>query len=193
MVIARSCSLVGEPGDADIPDATVSGTAISGCGSARAARDARHGRHDVDHRRLYRRWLPLRRAKIAEASAWEDTEPTSSAVSRSGMQATVVPVFVIVFAMLGLLRARRSLRRGRRRDEHAVAGGDRRVDRRLRPDHRQRRAGSPRWPRWATRSAQCHGSPRRVRQHHQGGHQGLCHRLGGPRGSRPVRAPISRI
>ena len=50
--------------------------------------------------------------------------------------------------------------------------------RRLRPGHRQRRRhrrdGGP-----AQGDPQDHGRARRRRQHHQGRHQGLCHRLGG--------------
>jgi K(+)-stimulated pyrophosphate-energized sodium pump len=69
---------------------------------------------------------------------------------------------------------------------HAGAGRRDRGARRLRPRHRQCRRhcrnGGP-----AEGSPQLHRRARRGRQHHQGDHQGLCHRLGRPRRTGAVR------
>ena len=84
------------------------------------------------------------------------------------------------------LPARRRDRRRLRRDRDAGAGRHGRGARRLRPGHRQcrrhRRNGGP-----AGRRARPHRRARRGRQHHQGGDQGLCDRLGRARRSGPVR------
>ena len=85
-----------------------------------------------------------------------------------------------------LLRAGRPVRHRHRHDRHAGAGRHDRGARRLRPGHRQRRRhrrnGGP-----AEGSAQEHRRARRGRQHHQGRHQGLRHRLGRPRCAGAVR------
>ena len=79
-----------------------------------------------------------------------------------------------------LLQHRRPVRHRHRRHRHAVAGRRGGGARRLRPRHRQRRRhrrdGGP-----AQGDPQDHRRARRRRQHHQGRHQGLRHRLGGPR------------
>ena len=69
---------------------------------------------------------------------------------------------------------------------HAVAGRHDRGARRLRSGHRQCRRHC-RNGRSAEGSAQDHRRARRGRQHHQGGHQGLCHRFGRPRRAGAVR------
>ena len=79
-----------------------------------------------------------------------------------------------------LLQHRRPVRHRHRGHRHAVGRRRRRGARRLRSGHRQRRrhrrdGGA------AQGDPQDHGRARRRRQHHQGRHQGLCHRLGGPR------------
>ena len=84
------------------------------------------------------------------------------------------------------LPAGRPVRHGDRRHHHARPRRHDRRARRLRPGHRQcrrhRRNGRP-----------AQGSPpfdrraRRGRQHHQGGHQGLCDRLGRSRRAGAVR------
>ena len=70
--------------------------------------------------------------------------------------------------------------------DHAVAGRHDRGARRLRSGHRQCRRhcrnGRP-----GRRCAQDHRRARRGRQHHQGRHQGLCHRFGGPGRAGAVR------
>ena len=80
----------------------------------------------------------------------------------------------------GDLRAGRPVRHRHRGDDHAGARRHDRRARRLRSGHRQcrrhRRNGRP-----AEGSAQVDRRARRRRQHHQGDHQGLCHRLGRPR------------
>ena len=84
------------------------------------------------------------------------------------------------------LFARRPVRHRDRGDHHAVAGGFRGRARRLRPGHRQRRRhrrdGGP-----PERGAQVDRRARRGRQHHQGGDQGLCHRLRRSRRAGAVR------
>ena len=95
------------------------------------------------------------------------------------------------------LHAGRPLRHRHRGHHHAGARRRRRGARRLRPGHRQRRRhrrdGRP-----AGRGALDHRRARRGRQHHQGGDQGLRHRLGRPRRAGAVRrlhrgpAPTSR-
>ena len=82
--------------------------------------------------------------------------------------------------------AGRPVRHRHRRDHHAGAGRHGRRARRLRPGHRQRRRhrrdGGP-----AQGGAQVDRRARRGRQHHQGGDQGLRHRLGRPRRAGAVR------
>ena len=78
------------------------------------------------------------------------------------------------------------VRHRHRGDDDAGARRHDRRARRLRPGHRQcrrhRRNGGP-----AEGRAQDHRRARRRRQHHQGGDQGLCHRLGRPRLAGAVR------
>ena len=80
----------------------------------------------------------------------------------------------------------RPVRHRHRRHHDAGARRPGRGARRLRPGHRQcrrhRRDGRP-----AGRGAQHDRRARRGRQHHQGGHQGLCDRLGGPRRAGALR------
>ena len=89
------------------------------------------------------------------------------------------------------LSARRPLRHGDRGDDDARPRRHDRRARRLRPRHRQRRRhrrnGGP-----AEGSAPLHRRARRGRQHHQGGDQGLRHRLGGPRRAGAVRRLFER-
>ena len=84
------------------------------------------------------------------------------------------------------LSARRPVRHRDRGDDDARPRRHHRRARRFRPGHRQcrrhRRNGRP-----AERSAPLDRRARRGRQHHQGGHQGLCHRLGRPRRAGAVR------
>ena len=84
------------------------------------------------------------------------------------------------------LRAGGTVRHRDRGDDHAVARGLRGRARRLRAGDRQRRRhrrdGRP-----AEGSPQVDRRARRGRQHHQGGDQGLCHRLGRPRRAGAVR------
>ena len=89
------------------------------------------------------------------------------------------------------LPARRPVRHGDRGDDHARPRRHDRRARRLRPGHRQcrrhRRNGGP-----AEGSAPVDRRARRGRQHHQGGDQGLCDRLGGPRRAGAVRGLFER-
>ena len=89
------------------------------------------------------------------------------------------------------LPARRPVRHGDRGHHHARPRRHDRRARRLRPGHRQCRRhcrnGRP-----AQGSAPVHRRARRGRQHHQGGHQGLRHRLGGPRRAGAVRGLYQR-
>ena len=84
------------------------------------------------------------------------------------------------------LFARRPVRHRHRGHHHAGARRHGRRPRRLRPGHRQcrrhRRDGGA-----AQGGAQVDRRARRGRQHHQGGHQGLCHRLRRPRRAGAVR------
>ena len=102
------------------------------------------------------------------------------------MKACALPVIAVCLEHLGLLPARGAVRHRHRRHRHAVHDRHDRRARRLRPDHRQRRRhrgdGRP-----GQESARHHRPPGCRRQHHQGRHQGLCHRLGGPGGARAVR------
>jgi hypothetical protein len=85
------------------------------------------------------------------------------------------------------LPARRPVRHRHRGDRDAGAGRHGRRARRLRSGHRQcrrhRRNGGP-----AQGGPRPHRRARRGRQHHQGGDQGLCDRLGRPRRAGAVRA-----
>ena len=84
------------------------------------------------------------------------------------------------------LQSRGPLRHRRRGHHHAGARRHGRGARRLRPGHRQcrrhRRNGGP-----AQGSAPQHRRARCRGQHHQGRHQGLCHRFGRPRRAGAVR------
>ena len=109
------------------------------------------------------------------------------------MRSTAWPVLCVCVAILALVLARRALRHRRRRHRHAEHGRHRRRPRRLRPDHRQRRRHR-RDGRAAGERARRHRPARRRRQHDQGGHQGLRHRLGRPGGAGAVRRlhPLAR-
>ena len=86
----------------------------------------------------------------------------------------------------GVLRAGRPVRHRHRRHLDAEHGRHRRRARRLRPDHRQRRRHR-RDGRAADERARHHRPAGRGRQHHQGGDQGLRHRLGRPGRAGAVR------
>ena len=114
------------------------------------------------------------------------TPRTSSRASRWACSRPWIPVVVIVIAIALCNAHGGPLRRRHRGDVDALAGRHRGVDRRLRPDHRQRRrhrrdggAGQ--------QGARGDRSARRLRQHHQGRHQGLRDRVGRPRRGGAVR------
>ncbi len=102
------------------------------------------------------------------------------------LESTALPALVIMAGDRHRLWACRPVRHRHRRHHHA---GSRRHDRGarcLRPGHRQcrrhRRDGRP-----AQGHPQDDRRARRRRQHHQGGDQGLCHRLGRARRAGAVR------
>ena len=107
------------------------------------------------------------------------------------LESTALPAIVIVAGIIVDLPARRPLRHGDRGDDDARPRRHDRRARRLRPGHRQRRRhrrnGGP-----AEGSAPVHRRARRGRQHHQGGHQGLRDRFGGPRRAGAVRRLFQR-
>ena len=96
------------------------------------------------------------------------------------MKACALPVIAVTLSIWASYQARGAVRHRHRRHRDAVDDRHDRRARRLRPDHRQRgrhrRDGGAR-----QEGARRHRSAGRGRQHHQGGHQGLRHRLGGPR------------
>ena len=102
------------------------------------------------------------------------------------LESTALPALVIMAGHRHRLSPCRTVRHRHRRDHHAGAGRHDRGARCLRPCHRQcrrhRRDGGI-----AEGDPQDHRCARRRRQHHQGGDQGLCHRLGGTRRSGVVR------
>ncbi|GIX28463.1 MAG: hypothetical protein KatS3mg123_2344 [Burkholderiales bacterium] len=102
------------------------------------------------------------------------------------MKATALPVLAVCARDLGLLYAGGPLRHRHRRHRHAFHDRHHRRPGRLRPDHRQRRRHR-RDGGVAQGSAQHHRSPGRGGQHHQGGDQGLRHRLGRPGSAGAVR------
>ena len=95
------------------------------------------------------------------------------------MESTALPVDRDLHRHHRHLHGRRPVRHRGGGHHHAVAGRHDRGAGRLRPGHRQRRRhrrdGGP-----AARRAHDHRRAGRGRQHHQGGDQGLCDRLGGP-------------
>ena len=100
-----------------------------------------------------------------------------------GMQSTAWPVVVIVAAILSefwdLRRGRRrwAVRGRNRRGRHVVDGGHRGGDRCVRAGHGQRGRHCRDVPP-GRRRAKNHGRVGRRGEYHQGGDQGLCHRLG---------------
>ncbi len=96
------------------------------------------------------------------------------------LESTALPALVIVGGHHLHLPAGRPVRHGHRGHDHARPRRHDRGARRLRSGHRQCRRhcrnGRP-----AEGSAPVHRRARRGRQHHQGGDQGLRHRLGRPR------------
>ena len=129
-----------------------------------------------------------RSARIAQSSAPPATAPTSSRASPSRWKSTALPVLVICLGIiLFSFLVGRPVRHRHRGHHDAVAGRHGRGARCLRPGHRQRRRhrgdGRPaaRRPQVTTDALGCR------RQHHQGGHQGLRHRLGRSRLAGAVR------
>ena len=102
------------------------------------------------------------------------------------LEATALPALIIVAGIIISFKLAGPVRHRHRGDRHAVArrrgGGARRLRSRHRQRRRHRRDGRP-----AQGDPQDHRRARRRRQHHQGRHQGLRHRLGGPRRARAVR------
>jgi K(+)-stimulated pyrophosphate-energized sodium pump len=123
--------------------------------------------------------------KIADASVGGHATNIISGLA-VGMQATVAPVVVIVAAMLACYGLAGLFGVAVAAMAMLSLAGHRGGDRRLRPDHRQRRRHR-RDGRDGRRGAPRDGPARRLRQHHQGGHQGLRDRLGGPRRGGAVR------
>ena len=143
------------------------------------------GADHLDHRILHRHQLPPGASRSPRPRS-PATAPTSSRASRSRWNSTALPALVIIAGILVTYSARRPVRHRHRGDHDAGARRHGRRARRLRSGHRQcrrhRRNGGP-----AEGSAQVDRRARRGRQHHQGGHQGLCHRFGRPRRAGAVR------
>ena len=149
-----------------------------------ADRPRRHRRSRLDHRILYRHQLPpgpVDRPRLAD-------RPRHQRHPGPRDQPRIDRAADARHRRRGdrRLSARRRDRRRLRRDLDAGAGRHGRGARRLRPGHRQcrrhRRNGGP-----ARRRPHPHRRARRGRQHHQGGDQGLCDRLGRARRAGAVR------
>ena len=102
------------------------------------------------------------------------------------MEATAMPAIVICVGIIVDLSAGGPVRHRHRGLDHAGAGGLHRGARCVRPGHRQCRRHC-RNGRSRRRCAQDHRRARRGRQHHQGGHQGLCDRFRRSRRAGAVR------
>ena len=92
------------------------------------------------------------------------------------MKSTAAPVIVIAAGIIVAFQLRRRLRHRHCRRLHALPDRHRRRHGRLRADHRQRRRHR-RNGRAGRLRPRRHRPARRSGQHHQGRHQGLCHRL----------------
>ena len=124
--------------------------------------------------------------------------PPCCPASRSGLESSVYAIIAIAIAIGVAHRARRrqppvlALPRRPHRHGHARHHRRHRVRGHVRPGRRQRRRHRRDVGRVRGRARADHGEPRRRRQHHQGRHQGLRHRLGGHRRGRAVRLATSR-
>ena len=145
----------------------------------RADRPGHHGAAGRHHRVLHRH--PLRPGEADRRSSRPTGHATNIIAGLAvGMQATALPVIVIAVGTLISYKLAGHLRHRDRRHVDALDGRRDRRAGRVRADHRQRRRhrrdGRP-----AARGARQRDRPAgRRRQHHQGRHQGLRHRLGRP-------------
>ncbi len=149
-----------------------------------AGRPRRHRPADVDHRLLHRRQPPpgAEHRQVLHHRPRHQRHPGPGRLDGVDRPAGARDLR----RHPDLLSRGRPVRDRHRRHHHAGAGRARGQPRRLRPGHRQcrrhRRDGGS-----AAGGPRAHRRAGRGRQHHQGGHQGLRDRLGGPGGPGAVR------
>ena len=136
----------------------------------------RHRPDRLDHRILYRHQLS---AGAARSPRRRETGHGTNVIQglAISLESTALPTLVICVGIIVSYQLAGLIGIAFARDRDAGAGRHGRGARRLRPGHRQcrrhRRNGGP-----GGRRARPHRRARRGRQHHQGGDQGLCDRLG---------------